>query len=88
MKKSKTMTQCKLELNGLIDVAWIPTRFAKKDNYLEIKGVNGWKVLEVWTTEDTDEVRDQEKDYKKTRLASVMPHGTLSNPVQNALEVK
>ena len=70
MAKRQAMMQCKLELNGLIDVAWIPSKFAKKGEYLEIKGANGWKVLEVWGTADTDEVRERERDHLKTRRAS------------------
>jgi len=86
MKKSETMTQCKLELNGVTDVAWIPTKFAKKGEYLEIQGTNGWKVLEVWDTDDAEEVIERERDFKKTRIASDISHGTLSDTVQKALE--
>jgi len=77
MKKCNTMTQCKLERKNIIEISWIPNKFAQKDTYLEIDGVNGWKVLEVWTTMDTDKVLDSERDYKKTRIASDIPHGKI-----------
>ena len=70
MAKCKTMTQCKMECEGILDVAWIPSKFAKKGNDLEIKGRNGWKVLEVWESRPIDEVRDLERDHLRTREAS------------------
>ena len=77
MKKCKKMTQCKLERKDIIEISWIPDEFAKKDNYLEIDGVNGWKVLEVWTTMGSDKVIGNERDFKKTRPASDIPRGKI-----------
>ena len=70
MAKNNTMTQCKLGRKDIIDIAWIPNKFAKVGKYLRIKEVNGWKVLEVWNSRSANEVRDRERDYLKTRKAS------------------
>ena len=82
------MTQCRLERKGIVNMAWIPTKFASKGNYLEIKGINGWKVIEVWTTMETEEVRDQERDHKKTRIASDIPRGKIGDTVEKVLNDK
>ena len=88
MKKPVTMTQCKLERKGVIDTAWIPTEFAIKGNYLEIKGINGWEIIKVWTTMETNEVRENERDHKKTRIASDIPRGKIKGDLMKEINAK
>ena len=60
--------QCKLqkstETGYITDVAWIPTKFAKKNKYLKIKNKgrweNGWKVISIGTILDEECIFDRE----------------------------
>jgi len=51
MAKLVTYTQCRLQKANIIDVVWIPSRFAKKGNFVAIKKdgewEDGWEVKEV-----------------------------------------
>ena len=82
------MTQCKIKRNKTIDVVWIPEKFAQKDNYLEINGVNGWKVLEIWNTMDVEVVYSNIRDYTKTRIASDIPRGKIKGDLMKEINAK
>ncbi len=64
------MTQCKLQKRNKFQTAFIPTKFAKLNQYVELLGDNGWKIISVGVTYPTNLVRSHERDYKKTRNAS------------------
>ena len=39
--------QCRLRRENTITTAWIPSIFARRGQFLRIKGVNGWQVIGV-----------------------------------------
>ena len=39
--------QCRLRHGNAEQVAWIPSAFAKRGKFLNIKGVDGWRVIGV-----------------------------------------
>jgi hypothetical protein len=74
-KKSETYTQCALKKKGQADVAWIPTKFANKGNYIKLKQDDGswddgWLVEEIYTQQDAQYLIEHARDYKNTRKAS------------------
>ena len=60
--------QCELQKpteNGhIVDTAWIPKKFAKKNTYIKIKNKgkwdNGWKITKIGTVFDEDQIFDRE----------------------------
>jgi hypothetical protein len=78
-KTTNTYTQCVLTKRFIAStkttVSWLPTMYAKKGSYLELKQLdgsweNGWRVEEVGTTADAAYVEEHERDYTKQRSAS------------------
>ena len=67
MAKDKTYTQCSLKKGKCVDVAWIPTKFAKVGQFIKIKEIDGWEVISVGNVKPIDEVRDFEREYLKAR---------------------
>ncbi len=53
MANEDLYTQCRLshEATGTIDVAWIPTEFARVGARLTIGKISGFKVLERYATQ-------------------------------------
>jgi hypothetical protein len=67
--------QCSLRrMNGQVDVAWIPEKFAVKGKYLRIKRgekwENGWQVTGVYGREAEAHLFEHERDYLRQRVAS------------------
>lgn len=62
--------QCRLSKDKMRDVAWIPHQYAVVGKTLKIDGHDGWKVEEVWTEMDEEDLRDIERDHLKQRKAS------------------
>lgn len=63
--------QCILQKLGKIQVAWIPEVYAHKDNYVIIKGDDGWQIIMVGQARlSNGEVSEQSQDYKHQRKAS------------------
>jgi hypothetical protein len=46
-------------------VAWLPERFANKGKILNINNVPGWKVIEVYATEDEDVVKWYSRSHQR-----------------------
>ena len=79
MSKAQTYTQCKMIKSArpggvFVHTAWIPSKFAKRGKYVELKlegeWVNGWQVEEVGRTMDAKYVEESERDYARQRDAS------------------
>lgn len=72
--KTQYYKQCKLskssENGDLIETAWIPEKFAKKNKYLKLKHkgeqINGWKIISVGTRLPNNAIIDWE--YKEYRI--------------------
>jgi hypothetical protein len=68
--------QCKLRNGpGFYQTTWLPERYAKKGNIVELKNEegkweDGWIVIEVGSKMDSAQVIERERDYKRTRKAS------------------
>ena len=43
-------TQCRLRRGRTEQIAWIPSEFAKKNQFLRIKSDDGWRVIGVGAT--------------------------------------
>lgn len=74
-KKNETYTQCMLTKNSKVDVAWIPTKFANKGNFIKLKQEDnswddGWLVEETYTKQEAQYLIEHERDYKNTRKVS------------------
>jgi hypothetical protein len=74
-KKSETYTQCALARKSASQVAWIPTKFANKGNYIKLKQddgswEDGWLVQETYTVQNAKYLIEHGQDYKNTRKAS------------------
>jgi len=67
MAKRIVYRQCKLKLGSYTDTAWIPEKFAQKGKYLEIKGKNGWQVVEVGDRMSKDDIKVLEREHLHTR---------------------
>jgi hypothetical protein len=50
--------------------AWIPHQFAVVGKTLKIEGFDGWKVEEVWTVMEEEDLFQYERDHLKQRKAS------------------
>jgi len=59
-----------------LTMTWVPSKFAIKGKYLEVKNPesgemeNGWEVIEVGSKVDFAKVEAAERDHKKQRAAS------------------
>jgi hypothetical protein len=75
-KKTKYYCQCRFECKTsddscLIDVAWIPEKFAKVNKLIRRKGHSGiWKVTNVFKRMKSEDIEANEMDYKKQRKVS------------------
>ena len=75
MSQKNTYIQCHLRhVNGVVDYAWIPERFAQKGKFLKIRN-NGqwedhWQVVEVYGKKQFTEIELKERDYLHQRRAS------------------
>ena len=59
--------QCKLVKDNVIQVSWIPKKYAVKDKELILKKEPGWKVLEVY-----NEVTEKQLvELNKSKLPSL-----------------
>jgi len=72
---TETHTQCKLQRGNSLTVSWIPTRYAVKNSYVKLQDeagvwIDGWQVLETWTTLPTEVVTARERDWAHQREAS------------------
>jgi hypothetical protein len=45
-------------------IAWIPSEFAKKNQFLRIKSEDGWRVIGVGATTSESYVIGHERDYR------------------------
>ena len=55
--------------------AWLPKRYAVEGGILELRDsdgewTDGWEVVSVGVTQETEEVLERSADYRKTRKAS------------------
>ena len=46
----QTYTQCRLRRGRTEQIAWIPSEFAKKNQFLRIKSEDGWRVIGMGAT--------------------------------------
>lgn len=60
-------TQCLLKRNGSYKVAWIPSTFAKIGKYIKINELDGWQVIQMWSTHSEEMVLEYERDYAHHR---------------------
>ena len=67
---SNSYTQCRLRRGRTEQIAWIPSEFADKNRFLEIRGETGWRVIGVGATMPADYVKGHERDYLSQRKAS------------------
>lgn len=69
-----TMTQCRLERDGAVQIAWIETKFAKPEKIVKIREngtwEDGWVVKRTGTTRPATEVQQRERDYRTHRIAT------------------
>ena len=60
----QTYTQCRLRRGRTEQIAWIPSEFAKKNQFLRIKSEDGWRVIGVGATMPESYVMMRhERDY-------------------------
>jgi len=62
--------QCRLTNGKMRQTAWIPHQFAVVGKTLKIEGFDGWKVEEVWTVMEEEDLFQYERDHLKQRKAS------------------
>jgi hypothetical protein len=63
--------QCLLRKDRLIEVAWIPSKFAVVGKTLVIKDISGWVVKEVYSPElEYDIVNLNSRDWTLMRRVS------------------
>lgn len=56
--------QCLLVRNTSQQVSWVPEQFATVDERLVLRGVDGWKVQQVYLhRQDHETVMAHERDY-------------------------
>lgn len=71
MAKNTTHTQCRLRRGNMMMVSWIPSKFAVVDKYLKLRDretggwVNGWQVIETYTTMDSSYINERSRDWKR-----------------------
>ena len=69
-----THTQCTIQKNNLVDVAWIPTKLAVQGNYTSLKNNgewdDGWLILETHETIDSKILNENRNDYRHLRKAT------------------
>lgn len=65
---SEIYAQCRMRLNNVETVGYIPARAAKVGNEVELFDKDGssqfWKVLSVGTTRTKEQVKEAERGYK------------------------
>jgi hypothetical protein len=71
-KPHETHRQCKLRKGNRITYSWIPSKYATRGKYLELKDddgqwENGWQVDEVWGERKSIDVIKNADGYKKQR---------------------
>ena len=65
-----------MERQGKIrTVTWLPSRFAKIGDFVELKNkdgtwTDGWKVISAGSQMKTSSLVERSQDYKRTRKAS------------------
>lgn len=71
--------QCELrkrcDTGELIDIAWIPEKFAKVNKLVNIKLDDGkldgpWKIIKVYSKVESEKIEGSERDYLKQREVS------------------
>jgi hypothetical protein len=60
----QTYKQCRLRRGRTEQIAWIPSEFAKKNQFLRIKNEDGWRVIGVGTRMPESYVIRHERDYR------------------------
>lgn len=60
----QTYTQCRLRRGRTEQIARIPSEFAKKNQFLRIKGEDGWRVIGVGATMPESYVTRHERDHR------------------------
>ena len=60
----QTYTQCRLRRGQTEQIAWIPSEFAKKSQFLRIKGEDGWRVIGVGATMSEGYVIRHARDHR------------------------
>ena len=60
----QTYTQCRLRRGRMEQIAWIPSEFAKKNQFLRIKSEDGWRVIGVGATMPESYVTRHERDHR------------------------
>jgi len=67
----ETYTQCLLKKDNSYQISWIPTKYAKCDKVLELKTggkwENGWTVEKTMTTQSSDIVESNSREYRTHR---------------------
>ena len=62
--------QCKLKKGNTTQYSWIPEKFANKGKFVKLKDDDGWKVIEVYSRENSKFVNERQMDYKHQRKVS------------------
>ncbi len=66
-----TYKQCILQRNKTVQVSWIPSKYAKVGNTLELKGEDGWKVIFVSKQAvSAEQANEMSQEFKHQRKAS------------------
>lgn len=67
-------SQCKLQKDDLVQVSWIPNRFALVGKPVRLRDdgvwVDGWIVVEVWQTISEDQLPDSHDERKAHKRAT------------------
>ncbi len=63
--------QCKLQKENTFQTSWIPEKFAKVGNYVNLKESKGWKVIEVHTKMRTRRVMEIANRFHRGLFASL-----------------
>lgn len=72
---SETYTQCRLQKGNMEQIAYIPTIYAKENNYIKIKGDNGWKVTAVGGTQPKEFIINRERQLRSCVFGSIENNG-------------
>ena len=57
-------TQCKLTKEHKVDMAWIPSKFARTGQVLKLSGEDGWLVSEVFGSLPDDYILVRKDDWR------------------------
>jgi hypothetical protein len=71
----ETLTQCcmkrKTEHGDITQTSWIPSKFAKLDEYVKLKEngawTDGWRVVAVYDTMPAKFIAERTQDYKNMK---------------------